>query len=95
MVTNQALNTKPQKIAGCLERNRRLRQLGEPVKLFGEREKERRDRLRMIMAKLDSEGQLETPMKILEEEEVVVNAAGMDDGGRRRGVSISILYRRV
>ncbi|CAI9272875.1 unnamed protein product [Lactuca saligna] len=59
----------------------RLRRLGEPVTLFGEREMERRDRLRMLMAKLDSEGQLERLMKILEEEEAAVNAAGMDDGG--------------
>ncbi|PWA98026.1 hypothetical protein CTI12_AA023480 [Artemisia annua] len=38
----------------------RLRRLGEPVTLFGEREMERRGRLRMIMARLDSQGQLET-----------------------------------
>lgn len=59
----------------------RLRRLGEPVTLFGEREMERRDRLRMIMAKLDSEGQLERLMKVLEEEEAAVNAVGMEDGG--------------
>ncbi|KAJ7968151.1 Wd40 repeat protein-u4/u6 small nuclear ribonucleoprotein prp4 [Quillaja saponaria] len=47
----------------------RLRRLGEPITLFGEREMERRDRLRMIMAKLDAEGQLEKLMKIHEEEE--------------------------
>ena len=41
----------------------RLRRLGEPITLFGEREMERRDRLRMLMAKLDSEGQLEKLMK--------------------------------
>jgi len=29
--------------------------LGEPITLFGEREMERRDRLRMIMAKLDAD----------------------------------------
>ncbi|KAI3802756.1 hypothetical protein L1987_30899 [Smallanthus sonchifolius] len=59
----------------------RLRRLGEPVTLFGEREMERRDRLRMIMAKLDSEGQLERLMKVLEEEEAAVNAVAMEDGG--------------
>ncbi|KAI3818636.1 hypothetical protein L1987_12451 [Smallanthus sonchifolius] len=59
----------------------RLRRLGEPVTLFGEREMERRDRLRMIMAKLDSEGQLERLMKVLEEEEAVLNAVTMEDGG--------------
>lgn len=47
----------------------RLRRLGEPVTLFGEREMERRDRLRMIMAKLDAGGQLEKLMKAHEEEE--------------------------
>ncbi|KAF5756766.1 putative transcription factor WD40-like family [Helianthus annuus] len=56
----------------------RLRRLGEPVTLFGEREMERRDRLRMIMAKLDSEGRLDTLMKVLEEEEAAVN---VEDGG--------------
>ncbi|XVE66544.1 hypothetical protein DITRI_Ditri08aG0087500 [Diplodiscus trichospermus] len=52
----------------------RLRRLGEPITLFGEREMERRDRLRMIMAKLDSEGQLEKLMKAHEEEEAAVSA---------------------
>lgn len=47
----------------------RLRRLGEPITLFGEREMERRDRLRMIMAKLDAEGQLEKLMKAHEDEE--------------------------
>ncbi|CAK9175265.1 unnamed protein product [Ilex paraguariensis] len=47
----------------------RLRRLGEPITLFGEREMERRDRLRMLMAKLDAEGQLEMLMKAHEEEE--------------------------
>ncbi|OMO87001.1 hypothetical protein CCACVL1_09333 [Corchorus capsularis] len=52
----------------------RLRRLGEPITLFGEREMERRDRLRMLMAKLDSEGQLEKLMKAHEEEEAAVSA---------------------
>ncbi|KAL0453160.1 UNVERIFIED_CONTAM: U4/U6 small nuclear ribonucleoprotein PRP4-like protein [Sesamum latifolium] len=47
----------------------RLRRLGEPITLFGEREMERRDRLRTLMAKLDSEGQLEKLMKAHEDEE--------------------------
>ncbi|KAL0540418.1 hypothetical protein IC582_024655 [Cucumis melo] len=47
----------------------RLRRLGEPITLFGEREMERRDRLRSIMARLDAEGQLEKLMKVHEEEE--------------------------
>ncbi|GFP91207.1 homeobox-leucine zipper protein roc3 [Phtheirospermum japonicum] len=46
-----------------------LRWLGEPITLFGEREMERRDRLRMLMANLDSEGQLEKLMKAHEDEE--------------------------
>jgi U4/U6 small nuclear ribonucleoprotein PRP4 len=37
----------------------RLRHLGHPITLFGEREMERRDRLRAIMAKLDADGDLE------------------------------------
>ncbi|KAK3031473.1 hypothetical protein RJ639_035508 [Escallonia herrerae] len=60
----------------------RLRRLGEPMTLFGEREMERRDRLRMLMAKLDSEGQLERLMKIHEEEEAAASAAlteGVED----------------
>ncbi|XP_057813024.2 U4/U6 small nuclear ribonucleoprotein PRP4-like protein isoform X2 [Cryptomeria japonica] len=56
----------------------RLRRLNEPVTLFGEREMERRDRLRTLMAKLDSEGQLEKLMKVQEEEEAAANAAAED-----------------
>ncbi|KAJ7946686.1 Wd40 repeat protein-u4/u6 small nuclear ribonucleoprotein prp4 [Quillaja saponaria] len=56
----------------------RLRRLGEPITLFGEREMERRDRLRMIMAKLDAEGQLEKLMKAHEEEEAAGYAARED-----------------
>ncbi|XP_056692748.1 U4/U6 small nuclear ribonucleoprotein PRP4-like protein isoform X1 [Spinacia oleracea] len=52
----------------------RLRRLGEPITLFGEREMERRDRLRMLMAKLDAEGQLEKLMKAHEEEEEAASA---------------------
>ncbi|KAK8508550.1 hypothetical protein V6N12_044467 [Hibiscus sabdariffa] len=56
----------------------RLRRLGEPITLFGEREMERRERLRMIMAKLDSEGQLEKLMKAHEEEEAAISAKTED-----------------
>lgn len=59
----------------------RLRRLGEPVTLFGEREMERRDRLRMMMAKLDSEGQLERLMKVMDEEEMAMDDGGGDDEG--------------
>ncbi|CAA2986637.1 U4 U6 small nuclear ribonucleo PRP4 [Olea europaea subsp. europaea] len=52
----------------------RLRRLGEPITLFGEKEMERRDRLRMLMAKLDSEGQLERLMKAHEDEEAAASA---------------------
>lgn len=54
----------------------RLRRLGEPITLFGEREMERRDRLRMLMANLDAEGQLEKLMKAHEEEEAAASAVG-------------------
>ncbi|KAL8154323.1 LOW QUALITY PROTEIN: hypothetical protein V2J09_012083, partial [Rumex salicifolius] len=54
----------------------RLRRLGEPITLFGEKEMERRDRLRMLMAKLDAEGQLEKLMKAHEDEEAA--SAGRD-----------------
>uniref|UniRef100_A0A2N9IJB3 Pre-mRNA processing factor 4 (PRP4)-like domain-containing protein n=1 Tax=Fagus sylvatica TaxID=28930 RepID=A0A2N9IJB3_FAGSY len=56
----------------------RLRRLGEPITLFGEREMERRERLRTIMAKLDAEGQLEKLMKAHEEEEAAASAAKAD-----------------
>lgn len=58
----------------------RLRKLGEPITLFGEREMERRDRLRMLMARLDQEGQLDKLMRVLEEEEVAASSAGVQDG---------------
>lgn len=58
----------------------RLRRLGEPITLFGEREMERRDRLRMLMAKLDSEGQLEKLMKAHEEEEAATTTVAEDAG---------------
>ncbi|CAL5420759.1 unnamed protein product [Camellia sinensis] len=51
----------------------RLRRLGEPITLFGEREMERRDRLRMLMAKLDAEGQLDRLMKAHEDEEAAAS----------------------
>lgn len=56
----------------------RLRRLGEPITLFGEREMERRDRLRMLMAKLDGEGQLEKLMKAHEDEEAASSASVQD-----------------
>jgi len=63
----------------------RLRRLSEPITLFGEREMERRERLRMIMAKLDSEGQLETLMRVFEEE-------GMEDGGGEEEEGEAVQY---
>ncbi|CAA0837432.1 U4/U6 small nuclear ribonucleoprotein PRP4-like protein [Striga hermonthica] len=53
----------------------RLRRLGEPITLFGEREMERRDRLRSLMARLDAEGQLEKLMKAYEDEEGAASSA--------------------
>ncbi|XP_078442813.1 WD-40 repeat family protein / small nuclear ribonucleoprotein Prp4p-like protein [Wolffia australiana] len=58
-----AVPTKPESVRD------RLRRLGEPVTLFGERDMERRDRLRAIMLRLDAEGQLERVLKAHEEEE--------------------------
>lgn len=57
----------------------RLRRLGEPVTLFGEREMERRDRLRMIMVKLDAEGQLDKLLKAHEDEEAANAATPVED----------------
>lgn len=57
----------------------RLRRLGEPITLFGEREMERRDRLRMLMARLDAEGQLEKLMKAHEDEEAAASAAPAEE----------------
>lgn len=56
----------------------RLRRLGEPITYFGEREMERRDRLRSLMVKLDADGQLERLMKAHEEEEAAIGAATED-----------------
>lgn len=58
----------------------RLRRLGEPVTLFGEREMERRDRLREIMLKLDTEGQLDRLLKAHEEEQQAVVAPEAEEG---------------
>ncbi|KAH6806925.1 WD-40 repeat family protein / small nuclear ribonucleoprotein Prp4p-like protein [Perilla frutescens var. frutescens] len=52
----------------------RLRRLGEPITLFGEKEMERRERLRALMVNLDSEGQLEKLMKAHEDEEAAATA---------------------
>ncbi|KAK1567371.1 hypothetical protein Q3G72_011372 [Acer saccharum] len=57
----------------------RLRQLGEPITLFGKREMERRDRWRMLMAKLDAEGQLERLMIAHEEEEAAATTTAQYD----------------
>ncbi|XP_042432757.1 U4/U6 small nuclear ribonucleoprotein PRP4-like protein [Zingiber officinale] len=54
----------------------RLRRLGEPITLFGEREMERRDRLRSIMVRLDLEGQLDRLLKVHEDEQAAAAAAG-------------------
>lgn len=42
----------------------RLRDLGEPITLFGERELERRERLREILVKLEATGQLEPKFRV-------------------------------
>ncbi|KAG0482085.1 hypothetical protein HPP92_010169 [Vanilla planifolia] len=58
----------------------RLRRLGEPITLFGEREMERRDRLREIMLRLDNEGQLARLLKAHEEEQQATTAPIEDEG---------------
>lgn len=58
----------------------RLRRLGEPVTLFGEREMERRDRLREIMLRLETEGQLDRLLRAHEEEQQAVVAPAEDEG---------------
>lgn len=63
----------------------RLRRLGEPMTLFGEREMERRDRLRTLMGKLDSEGELERLMRVHEEEEAAA-AVSIADGAEDENV---------
>ncbi|KAG6552911.1 hypothetical protein Mapa_005567 [Marchantia paleacea] len=59
----------------------RLRSLQQPITLFGEREMERRDRLRAVMARLDADGELE---KLLQAQEAAGDgaaAAGVEDAG--------------
>uniref|UniRef100_A0A1D1XK98 U4/U6 small nuclear ribonucleoprotein PRP4-like protein n=1 Tax=Anthurium amnicola TaxID=1678845 RepID=A0A1D1XK98_9ARAE len=63
----------------------RLRRLGEPVTLFGEREMERRDRLRAIMVRLDAEGQLERLLRAHDEEEQAAEAAAAEAGEGEEG----------
>lgn len=46
----------------------RLRRLGEPITLFGEREMERRDRLRSLMVRLEADGKLDVLLSIQEAE---------------------------
>lgn len=58
----------------------RLRKLGEPVTLFGEREMERRDRLRSIMVNLEAEGQLERILKEVDGISESVPGVGKDVG---------------
>ncbi|KAJ0978012.1 hypothetical protein J5N97_013486 [Dioscorea zingiberensis] len=53
----------------------RLRRLGEPVTLFGEREMERRDRLRSIMVRLEAEGQLDRLLRAHDDEQAAAAAA--------------------
>ncbi|KAG5567000.1 hypothetical protein RHGRI_002532 [Rhododendron griersonianum] len=56
-----------------------LRRVGEPITLLGEKEMERRDRLRMLLAKLDAEGQLERLMKAHEDEEAATKDEAEED----------------
>ncbi|KAL3700890.1 hypothetical protein R1sor_018912 [Riccia sorocarpa] len=59
----------------------RLRSLQQPITLFGEREMDRRDRLRAVMARLDADGELE---KLLQAQEAAGDGtagAGLDGAG--------------
>ncbi|KAJ4751346.1 hypothetical protein LUZ62_085751 [Rhynchospora pubera] len=53
----------------------RLRRLSEPITLFGEREMERRDRLRSIMLRLEADGKLDILLSIHDAEEADAAAA--------------------
>ncbi|KAJ4766799.1 hypothetical protein LUZ62_077174 [Rhynchospora pubera] len=53
----------------------RLRRLSEPITLFGEREMERRDRLRSIMLRLEADGKLDVLLSIHDAEEADAAAA--------------------
>ncbi|OAY75353.1 U4/U6 small nuclear ribonucleoprotein PRP4-like protein, partial [Ananas comosus] len=53
----------------------RLRRLGEPVTLFGEREMERRDRLRSLMVRLEAEGQLDRLLKAHDDDQATSASA--------------------
>ncbi|RLN18827.1 hypothetical protein C2845_PM02G25960 [Panicum miliaceum] len=47
----------------------RLRRLGEPITLFGEREMERRDRLRALMVRLEANGQVDRLLRAQEDDQ--------------------------
>ncbi|KAM0879679.1 hypothetical protein ACQ4PT_034071 [Festuca glaucescens] len=47
----------------------RLRRLGEPITLFGEREMERRDRLRGLMVRLEADGQVDRLLRAQEDDQ--------------------------
>jgi U4/U6 small nuclear ribonucleoprotein PRP4 len=47
----------------------RLRRLGEPITLFGEREMERRDRLRTLMVRLEADGQVDRLLRAQEDDQ--------------------------
>ena len=80
------------------EVRKQLRSLGEPITLFGERELERRERLRFILTGLDAEGKgLVTEVEEEEEEEEVVEELFYTEGTpallehRRRLAQTSLL----
>ena len=54
----------------------RLRRLGEPITLFGEKEMERRDRLRALMVRLEADGQFDRLLRAQEDDQ---GAAAADD----------------
>ncbi|KAL6649945.1 hypothetical protein ACP70R_014169 [Stipagrostis hirtigluma subsp. patula] len=57
----------------------RLRRLGEPITLFGEREMERRDRLRALMVRLEAEGQVDRLVRAQEDDQAAAGGAGAEE----------------
>lgn len=53
----------------------RLRRLGEPITLFGEREMERRDRLRALMVRLEAEGKVDILLRAQEDDQAAAGGA--------------------
>jgi U4/U6 small nuclear ribonucleoprotein PRP4 len=57
----------------------RLRRLGEPITLFGEREMERRDRLRALMVHLEAEGKVDLLLRAQEDDQAAAGGADEEE----------------